>query len=241
MIPKRDGGLRPILDLRPINRALGKRPFRMLTLKQILAQIRPGDWFASVDLKDVYFHIQIAPHHRRFLRFAFEGTAYQYYVLPFGLALAPRTFSKCMDAALSPLRASGMRILNYLDDWLILAQSQDTLISHIDSLHIHLESLGLCVNMQKSILAPSQSITYLGLCLDSVEMRARLSRECAAAILSSLRHFRQSSSVQLKNFQRLLGLMAVASAVCHLGLLHMHMQLHIHNLESRGQRGLRDV
>ncbi len=104
----------PKRDLRPINRALGKRPFRMLKLKQILAQISPGDWFAFVDLKDTYFHIQIAPHHRRFLRFAFKGTAYQYSVLPFGLALAPRTFSKCMDAALSPLRASGMCILNYL-------------------------------------------------------------------------------------------------------------------------------
>ncbi len=161
VVPKRDGGLRPILDLRPINRALCKRPFRMITLKQILAQIRPGDWFASVDLKDAYFHIQIAPHHRRFLRFAFENTAYQYSVLPFGLALAPRTFSKCVDAALSPLRASGMRILNYLDDWLILAQSRDTLLSHIDSLLIHLESLGLCVNRRKSILAPSQSIMYL--------------------------------------------------------------------------------
>ncbi len=34
-------------------------------------------------------------------------------------------------------------------------------------------------------------------------------------------HFRQGSSVQLKKFQRLLGLMAAASAVCHLGLLHM--------------------
>ncbi len=98
VIPKRDGGLRPILDLRPIDRALGKRPFRMLTLKQILAQIRPGEWFASVDLKDAYFHIQIAPHHRRFLRFAFEGTANQYSVLPFGLALAQHTFSKCIDA-----------------------------------------------------------------------------------------------------------------------------------------------
>ncbi len=130
VIPKRDGGLRPILDLRPINRALGKRPFRMLTLKQILAQIRPGEWFASVDLKDAYFHIQIAPHHRRFLRFAFEGTANQYSVLPFGLALAQRTFSKCIDAALSPLRMSGMRILNYLDDWLILDQSRDKLIRH---------------------------------------------------------------------------------------------------------------
>ncbi len=105
------------------------------------------------------------------------------------------TFSKCMDAALSPLRASGMRILNYLDDWLILAQSRDTLLSHINSLFIHMESLGLCVNMQKNILAPSQSITYLGVCLDSVEMRARLSRERAAAILSSLRHVREGSSV----------------------------------------------
>ncbi len=221
VIPKRDGGLRPVLDLRPINRALGKRPFRMLTLKQILAQIRPGDWFASVDLKDAYFHIQIAPHHRRFLRFAFEGTAYQYSVLPFGLALAPRTFSKCMDAVLSPLRSSGVRILNYLDYWLILAQSRDTLISHIDSLLIHLESLGLCVNRQKSVLTPSQSITYLGVCLDSMERRAHLSRERAVAILSALCHYRQGSSVQLKKFQRLLGLMAVASAVCHLGLLHM--------------------
>ncbi len=221
VVPKRDGGLRPILDLRPINRALCERPFRMLTLKQILAQIRPGDWFASVDLKDAYFHIQIAPHHRRFLRFAFENTAYQYSVLPFGLALAPRTFSKCVDAALSPLRAGGMRILNYLDDWLILAQSRDTLLSHIDSLLIHLESLGLCVNRRKSILAPSQSILYLGVCMDSLEMRARLSRERVAAILSYLRHFREGSSVHLKEFQRLLGLMASASAVCHLGLLHM--------------------
>ncbi len=221
VVPKRDGGLRPILDLRPINRALCERQFRMVTLKQILAQIRPGDWFASVDLKDAYFHIQIAPHHRRFLRFAFENTAYQYSVLPFGLALAPRTFTKCVDAALSPLRAGGMRILNYLDDWLILAQSRDTLLSHIDSLLIHLESLGLCVNRRKSILAPSQSILYLGVCIDSLEMRARLSRERVAAILSYLRHFREGSSVHLKEFQRLLGLMASASAVCHLGLLHM--------------------
>ncbi len=40
-----------------------------------------------------------------------------------------------------PLRSSGRRILNYLDDRLILARSLDTLISHIDSLFIHLESL----------------------------------------------------------------------------------------------------
>ncbi len=52
---------------------------------------------------------------QEFLRFAFGGKAYQYKVLPFGLALAPRTFTKCMDAALAPLRLQGIRVLNYLD------------------------------------------------------------------------------------------------------------------------------
>jgi len=35
----------------------------------------------------------------------------------------PHTFSKCMDAALAPLRLQGILILNYIDDWLILAKS----------------------------------------------------------------------------------------------------------------------
>ncbi len=124
LIPKKDGGLRPILSLRLLNHALMKRLFRIITLKQILAQICPGDWFMLLDLKDTYFHIQVAPHHRRFLRFAFEGVAYQYKVLPFGLSLASRSFTCCIDMALSPLRQMGICKINYLDDWLILAQSE---------------------------------------------------------------------------------------------------------------------
>ncbi len=38
-----------------------RRLFRMITLKQILLQVCPADWFLSLDLKDAYFHIQIAP------------------------------------------------------------------------------------------------------------------------------------------------------------------------------------
>lgn len=63
-----------------------------------------------------------------------------------------------------------MDILNYLDDWLILAHLRDVLISHMDKLLRHLESLGRRVNMQKSVFTLSQSITYLGMCFDSVEM-----------------------------------------------------------------------
>ena len=91
LVPKKDGALRPILDLRHLNKALMRRPFKMITTRKILAQIRPGDWFISLDLKDAYFQIQITPRHRPFLRFAFNGRVYQYTVLPFGLSLAPRT------------------------------------------------------------------------------------------------------------------------------------------------------
>ncbi|KAI2666654.1 Dystrophin [Labeo rohita] len=43
----------------------------------------------------------------------FGGKAYQNQVLPSGLELLPRTFTKCVDAALAPLRLQGIRILNH--------------------------------------------------------------------------------------------------------------------------------
>ncbi|KAI2655577.1 Transposon Ty3-G Gag-Pol polyprotein [Labeo rohita] len=149
IVPKKDGGLRPILDLRVLNRSVMKLKFRMLTLKQVVSQIRSEDWFVTIDLKDAYFHVSILPQHRKFLRFAFRGEAYQYRVLPFGLALSPRTFTKCVDAALAPLRLQGIRILNYIDDWLILAQSEQLAAQHRDVVLAHMKELGLRLNAKK--------------------------------------------------------------------------------------------
>ncbi len=162
LVPKRDGGLRPILDLRRLNLSLYKGKFKMLTMRTIMSQVQEGDWFVTIDLKDAYFHIQVVHRHRRFLRFAFGGKAYQYKVLPFGLALAPRTFTKCMDAALAPLRLQGIRVLNYLDDWLILAHSRELVSRHRDIVLGHIHSLGLRVNAKKSVLLPSQRTVFLG-------------------------------------------------------------------------------
>ncbi len=104
LIPKKDGGLRPILNLRKFNHNLKCLPFRILCLSTLLTDIRQGDWFTTVDLQDAYFHIPIHKDHKKYLRFYFQGNAYEYNVLPFGLSLAPLTFTKCMNMALIPLR-----------------------------------------------------------------------------------------------------------------------------------------
>ncbi len=226
IVPKKGGGLRPILDLRVLNRALHKLPFKMLTHRRMIKCIQPQDWFAAIDLKDAYFHVSILPRHRPFLRFAFEGRAWQYRVLPFGLSLSPRVFTKVVEGALTPLREVGVRILNYLDDWLILAQSREQLGDHRDLVLRHLSQLELRVNWEKSKLSPVQRISFLGVELDSVSMTARLTEERAQAVLKCLSSFRGRNVVPLKQFQRLLGHMASAAAVTPLGLLHMRPLQH---------------
>ncbi len=45
LVPKRNGGLRPILDLRRLNLSLYKGKFKMLTLKTIMSQIQGSRFF----------------------------------------------------------------------------------------------------------------------------------------------------------------------------------------------------
>ncbi len=198
----------------------------MLTHRRMIKCIQPQDWFAAIDLKDAYFHVSILPRYRPFLRFAFEGRAWQYRVLPFGLSLSPSVFTKVVEGALTPLREVGVRILNYLDDWLILAQSREQLVNHRDLVLRHLSQLGLWVNWEKSKLSPVQRISFLGVELDSVSMMARLTEERAQAVLNCLSSFRGRNVVPLKQFQRLLGHMASAAAVTPLGLLWMRPLQH---------------
>ncbi|KAI2665956.1 Gag-Pol polyprotein [Labeo rohita] len=107
------------------NWSLHRFPFKMLTAKHILSCVCHQDWFAAIDLNGMYFYVSILPQHRLFLLFAFEGQAYQYKPLPFGLALSLRVFTKLAEGAFAPLWEKGIQILNCLNNWLILAHSRD--------------------------------------------------------------------------------------------------------------------
>ncbi|XP_029975786.1 uncharacterized protein LOC115408980 [Salarias fasciatus] len=182
----------------------------MLTHASLLRFLRPGDWFTSIDLKDAYFHIPIYPPHRKYLRFAFQGTSYEYLVLPFGLSLSPRVFVKCTEAAVGPLRGRGLRVATYIDDWLIAASSHQEAADHTRQLTAHLLNLGFNLNLEKSVFLPCQKITFIGLLIDSAQARVRLTGERLQVLRDCLSLFQRGKFVSLRLCQRLLGLMASA-------------------------------
>ena len=55
---------------------------------------------------------------------------------------------------MAPLRLRGIRILNYINDWLILAQSEQMAVRHRDVVLAHMGELGLRLNAKKSVLSP---------------------------------------------------------------------------------------
>ncbi len=64
-----------------------------------------------------------------------------------------------VDASLAPLRLQGIRILNYVDDWLILAHSEQIAVRHRDVVLAQMKELGLRLNAKKSVLSPLQRTT----------------------------------------------------------------------------------
>ncbi len=94
-------------------------------------------------------------------------------------------------------------------------------VRHRDVILAHVEVLGLRLNAKKSVLSPSQRTTYLGVVWDSTTMQARMSPARIESILTAVARVREGRSLTVKQFQRLLGLMAAASNVIPLGLLYM--------------------
>ncbi|KAJ1209615.1 hypothetical protein NDU88_004989 [Pleurodeles waltl] len=208
LIPKKDGRLRPIQDLRILNWFLKREKFQMLTLAQVLLALNKGDWMVSVDLQDAYFHIPILKSHRKYLRFVVGSQHYQFAVLPFGLTSAPRVFTKVMSVVAAHLRRKGIPVFSYLDDWLIKAKSPELVLHHLQVTTQLLFDLGFLVNLPKSHLEPSQRLMFIGAVLDTTLYRAYPLPQRIQNIQALIPVFQNGTVVSVLNVLRLLGLFA---------------------------------
>ena len=150
LVPKPNNRWRPILDLSQLNLYLASASFKMVTPETIRLSLQQGEWVTSLDFSDAYFHIPINPRSRKFLRFHLNNQSYQFTSLPFGLSTAPLEFTKVVKEVKLMAQARGIRIHQYLDDWLLRAPSQETCLRHTQTLLDLCCNLGWVVNRSKS-------------------------------------------------------------------------------------------
>ena len=73
----------------------------------VTGPVKKGDFMVKLDLKDAYFTVPVWKGHQKFLRFIWKETLWEFACLPFGLASAPRTFTKIMKPVVATLRNLG--------------------------------------------------------------------------------------------------------------------------------------
>jgi hypothetical protein len=169
-VPKKSGGFRPIVNLKPLNRFIVYEHFKMENLETVRYLVREGDWFIKLDLKDAYLTVPVNSSQQKYLRFAWKGRVYQFRCMAFGLSPAPRIFTKILKVAVAFLRRRGIRIVVYLDDFLIMNDSEEGARADLETVLRLLQSLGFLINWEKSVTTPSRVMEYLGMVIDSVRL-----------------------------------------------------------------------
>ena len=123
VIPKKGGGHRPVINLKPLNCFIPYEHFKMESIHMLKDLLKKGDYMVKIDLKDAYLTVPIWQNHQKYLRFLWRDSLLEFACLPFGLASAPRVFTKLLKPVLSILRQRGIRLIVYLDDILLMASS----------------------------------------------------------------------------------------------------------------------
>ena len=170
VVPKKNGKLRLILDLRFLNKHLAKRKFKFEDLRVVAEILQPDDWFFTFDLRNGYHHVDIFQEHWKYLAFSFTFDGKPRYFLfcslPFGLSTSPYVFTKLLRPVVAHWRSQGIRISVYLDDGIGADSSKDSCSQDAQLVRGDLDRLGLLVNEEKSNFEPRQKGEHLGFILD---------------------------------------------------------------------------
>ncbi|KAK4303876.1 hypothetical protein Pmani_024127 [Petrolisthes manimaculis] len=171
---KIDGLARVILNLKELNNYVKYSHIKMDTIKDVIQLVHPSCYFMTVDFKDAYYSVPVRPKDREWLRFIWQNVTFQFTCLPQGLSSAPRIFTKILKPVLSHLRKLLITVSCYIDDCIFIANSDKELIDNVKYAVQLFDSVGLTVNLNKSVLVPTQKVEFLGITLNSSDMTATL-------------------------------------------------------------------
>ena len=127
-----------------------------------------GCWYGKLDLSNCFLSFPLHPSVRRYFCFRFEGELYQFTHMPFGLSTAPRVCTQLLSVVNFALAELGIRDIRYLDDFFLIGASEEDMARHLLLAQSAIRQFGLVVNPDKTE-GPAQSLSFLGVQLDSVD------------------------------------------------------------------------
>ena len=225
VVPKADGSWRPIIDLRLPNQHVMTRHFKMESIRTAKGLLQRDDWLVKLDLKDAYLTVPLHSSHRNFLAFRWRGQLWRFRTLPFGLSSAQYTFTKLMKPVVAILRKLGFRLILYLDDMLVMAQTQEEIKKGLTTALILLTALGFVVNMKKSVIHPTQEIEFLGFVLNTRSMSISLPQQKLKSLRQAATQLRNQGRGSIRQLAQLLGMMVAAHpAILPAPLFYRHLE-----------------
>ena len=97
-----------------------------------LAKLHNKKYFSILDLKNGYFHVNVANDSIKYTSFVCQLGQFEYLKMPFGLCNAPRVFQRYIHKIFEKLIGSG-DVVSYLDDLLVVSP---TLEHHTKTLQL---------------------------------------------------------------------------------------------------------
>ena len=105
---------------------------------------------------------------RKFVRFAWLGSLYEFLYPCFGVGLAPRMFPKLLKAPIALLRWLNIRLVIYLDNIFVMRRMLEEILMSTDTQRdFLLQDLFFLINLKKSVLKPSQQMEFSVLKMDT--------------------------------------------------------------------------
>ena len=130
-------------------------------------------WLYKFDLSSGYHHLDVHEDSQKKLGFSwdFQGKTryFVFTVLPFGLKSAPRIFTKTLRPLSAYWKNLGIQIAIYLDDGGGTEKEFSTTVNHVTTVKETLIKAGFVVNQEKSVLEPTQNLTWLGVTVDTTK------------------------------------------------------------------------
>ena len=228
LVEKKEGGNRPVINLKNLNAYLPYLHFKMEGLHLLKVMLQEKDYMCKVDLKDAYFCIPLHQTARKYVRFQWKGNIYQFLCLCFGLGPAPRLFTKLLKIPIALMRRLNVRIIIYLDDMLLMCQSVEKMLLARDTLLFLLQHLGFVINQTKSQLTPVQKIEFLGMEINSLDMTLNLPQQKVNSLIKQCQVVKENPRITVWRLSSLIGtLSSTAQAVlpAQLQLRYLQQQL----------------